>query len=145
MVKIIQRKLLGEQVVFDIGVPEDHNFLLENGLVASNCFNKSHSTAYGYVTYQTAYLKANYPVEYMAALLTINSDAQDKVQRYIATCQNMGIPIEPPDINRSGIDFTPLSDSILFGLSAVRNVGSGAIDNILQARASGGNFKSLAD
>jgi DNA polymerase III subunit alpha len=113
-------------------------------LFAEYCFNKSHSTAYGYVTYQTAYLKANYPVEYMAALLTCNSGDQDKVQRYIATCLSMGINVEPPDINRSGVDFTPLTDSILFGLSAVRNVGEGAIDNILAARTSG-KFESLAD
>ncbi len=114
-------------------------------LFAEYCFNKSHSTAYGYVTYQTAYLKANYPVEYMAALLTANSGDQDKVQKYIATCINMGITVEPPDINRSGVDFTPLKDSILFGLSAVRNVGLGAIEHILGARTEGGNFQSLAE
>ncbi|MBF2072235.1 MAG: DNA polymerase III subunit alpha [Synechococcales cyanobacterium C42_A2020_086] len=114
-------------------------------LFAEYCFNKSHSTAYGYVTYQTAYLKANYPVEYMAALLTANSGDQDKVQRYIATCLSMGIRVEPPDINRSGVDFTPLQDSILFGFSAVRNVGEGAIENILAAREADGPFKSLAD
>jgi DNA polymerase III subunit alpha len=145
MVKIIHRRSLGTQPVYDIGVAQDHHFLLDSGLVASNCFNKSHSTAYGYVTFQTAYLKANYPVEYMAALLTANSGDQDKVQKYIATCMSMGIKVEPPDINRSGVDFTPLSDSILFGLSAVRNVGGGAIENLLVARASGGNFTSLAD
>ncbi|UZQ53900.1 OB-fold nucleic acid binding domain-containing protein [Trichothermofontia sichuanensis B231] len=145
MAKIISRQYLGLQNVYDIGVVQDHNFLLSNGLVASNCFNKSHSTAYGYVTYQTAYLKANYPVEYMAALLTANSGDQDKVQRYIATCLSMNIQVEPPDINRSGVDFTPLKQSILFGLSAVRNVGQGAIEAILAARDEGGPFKSLAD
>jgi DNA polymerase III subunit alpha len=144
MVKIISKKSLGVQAVYDIGVELDHNFLLVNGLVASNCFNKSHSTAYGYVTFQTTYLKANYPVEYMAALLTANSGDQDKLQRYIGDCIAMGISVDPPDINCSGIDFTPLSTSILFGLSAVRNVGTGAIDDILQARAQG-EFKSLAD
>jgi DNA polymerase III subunit alpha len=145
MVKIIHRRSLGTQPVYDIGVAQDHNFRLDSGLVASNCFNKSHSTAYGYVTFQTAYLKANYPVEYMAALLTANSGDQDKVQKYIATCMSMGIKVEPPDINRSGVDFTPLSESILFGLSAVRNVGAGAIENLLAARAADGNFTSLAD
>lgn len=113
-------------------------------MFAEYCFNKSHSTAYGYVTYQTAYLKANYPVEYMAALLTANSGDQAKVQRYIATCLNMGIQVEPPDINRSGVDFTPLESSILFGLSAVRHLGQGAIEEILIAR-DGGEFQSLAE
>ncbi len=112
---------------------------------AEYCFNKSHSCAYGYVTYQTAYLKANYPVEYMAALLTANSGDQDKVQKYIATCLAMGITVESPDINRSGVDFTPSGNSILFGLSAVRNVGMGAIDAILVVREAEGAFKSLAD
>ncbi|BAU43333.1 OB-fold nucleic acid binding domain-containing protein [Leptolyngbya sp. O-77] len=145
MVRIISRKSLGTQWVYDIGVERDHNFVLQNSLIASNCFNKSHSTAYGYVTFQTAYLKANYPVEYMAALLTANSDDQDKVQKYISSCTMMGITVEPPDINRSGVDFTPLERSILFGLSAVRNVGAGAIENILQAREADGPFKSLGD
>jgi Bacterial DNA polymerase III alpha subunit finger domain/Helix-hairpin-helix motif/OB-fold nucleic acid binding domain len=112
---------------------------------AEYCFNKSHSMAYGYVTYQTAYLKANYTVEYMAALLTANSDSQDKVQKYIATCISMDIKIEPPDINRSEVDFTPVSNRILFGLSAVRTVGQAAIESILKARQEGGDFKSLVD
>jgi DNA polymerase-3 subunit alpha len=145
VVKIIGRKSLGNQSVYDLGVERDHNFILANGLVASNCFNKSHSTAYGYVTYQTAYLKANYPVEYMAALLTASSGTQEKVQKYMATCSSMGIKVEQPDINRSEIDFTPVSGKILFGLSAVRNLGQGAIECILNARETGGTFKSVAD
>ncbi|MBW4672614.1 MAG: trans-splicing intein-formed DNA polymerase III subunit alpha C-terminal partner DnaE-C [Desmonostoc geniculatum HA4340-LM1] len=145
MVKIVTRKYLGRQNVYDIGVERDHNFAIKNGLIASNCFNKSHSTAYGYVTYQTAYLKANYPLEYMAALLTANSGDTDKVQKYIINCTNMGIPIDPPDINRSGVDFTPAAGKILFGFSAVRNVGQNAIACILSARNETGEFKSLAD
>lgn len=78
-------------------------------LFAEYCFNKSHSTAYGAVTYQTAYLKAHYPVAYMAALLTVNAGTTDKVQRYISNCNAMGIEVMPPDVNASGIDFTPLA------------------------------------
>ncbi len=145
MVKITMRKYLGKQNVYDIGVQCNHNFAIKNGLIAANCFNKSHSTAYGYVTYQTAYLKANYPLEYMAALLTANSGDTDKVQRYITNCSNMGISIDPPDINRSGVDFTPTAGKILFGFSAVRNVGQSAIACILSARNDTEEFKSLAD
>jgi DNA polymerase-3 subunit alpha len=146
MVKIVSRQSLGMQAVYDIGVAKEHNFLLANGMVASNCFNKSHSTAYAYVTYQTAYLKANYPVEYMSALLTASSGIQDKVDRYRENAQKMGIIILPPDLNRSVEDFLPLDDNhILFGLSAVKNLGQGAIENILEARNTDGEFKSLAD
>ena len=114
-------------------------------LFAEYCFNKSHSTAYGAVTYQTAYLKAHYPVAYMAALLTVNAGASDKVQRYIANCNAMGIEVLPPDVNASGIDFTPLQGRILFGLSAVRNLGDGAIRTLIDNRATGGPYTSLAD
>ena len=150
MVKIIRRQSLGKQAVYDIGVGGDRNFLLENGTVASNCFNKSHSTAYAYVSYQTAYLKANYPVEYMSALLTASSGNQEKVDKYRENAQKMGIIILPPDINRSEENFIPLNESIddmrvLFGFCAVKNLGQGAIENILEARNTDGDFKSLAD
>ncbi|MCP9809548.1 DNA polymerase III subunit alpha [Cyanobium sp. HWJ4-Hawea] len=114
-------------------------------LFAEYCFNKSHSTAYGAVTYQTAYLKAHYPVAYMAALLTVNAGASDKVQRYIANCNAMGIEVLPPDVNASGIDFTPVGDRILFGLSAVRNLGDGAIRQLIEARQTDGPFVCLAE
>ena len=114
---------------------------------AEYCFNKSHSTAYAYVTYQTAYLKANYPVEYMSVLLSANSDDQDKVQRYITNCKNMGIGVEGPDINRSDVKFTPqkTENKILFGLSAVKNVGTSAIEEIVKVRREVGSFKDLVD
>ena len=114
-------------------------------LFAEYCFNKSHSTAYGAVTYQTAYLKAHYPVAYMAALLTVNAGAADKVQRYISNCNAMGIEVLPPDVNASRIDFTPTGERILFGLSAVRNLGDGAIRQLISERECGGAFRSLAD
>lgn len=122
-------------------------------LFAEYCFNKSHSTAYAYVTYQTAFLKANYPAEYMSALLTANSGDQDKITRYLNNCeQTLDIKVEPPDINRSYVKFRPVIDperpnrlNILFGLSAIKNVGEAAIENILAAREEGGEFKSLAD
>ena len=114
-------------------------------LFAEYCFNKSHSTAYGAVTYQTAYLKAHYPVAYMAALLTVNSGSSDKIQRYISNCNSMGIEVMPPHINSSGIDFTPDDKSILFGLSAVKNLGDGAIKYLIANREKEGNFSSLSD
>lgn len=114
-------------------------------LFAEYCFNKSHSTAYGAVTYQTAYLKAHYPVAYMAALLTVNAGDSDKVQRYISNCNAMGIEVLPPDVNASDVDFTPVDQRILFGLSAIRNLGDGAIRLLLDSRRQDGPFSSLAD
>ena len=114
-------------------------------LFAEYCFNKSHSTAYGAVTYQTAYLKANYPVAYMAALLTVNSGSSDKVQRYLTNCTAMGIEVLRPDLNESGLDFTPVGRRIRFGLGAVKNLGEGAIRQILNSRHQDGRFHSLAD
>lgn len=149
MVKIVSAHPVGSEPVYDIGLAQDHNFVLANGTIASNCFNKSHSTAYAYVTYQTAFLKANYPVEYMAALLTANSGDQDKITKYLSNCeQTLNITVEPPDINRSNLHFTPVrgqKHSILFGLSAIKNVGEGAIETILATRQEGGPFQSLAD
>ncbi|ABX08630.1 DNA polymerase III subunit alpha [Prochlorococcus marinus] len=114
-------------------------------LFAEYCFNKSHSTAYGAVTFQTAYLKAHYPVAYMAALLTVNAGSSDKVQRYISNCNSMGIEVMPPDVNSSGIDFTPNENHILFGMSAVKNLGDGAIRELIKSREEDGSFISLAD
>jgi DNA polymerase-3 subunit alpha len=107
-------------------------------------FNKSHSTAYALISYQTAYLKANYPVEFMAALLTCEKDNTDKIARYINECKRMKIKVLPADINESFSQFTVVgNDAIRFGLSAVKNVGSGAVDLIISARKNGGDFTSL--
>lgn len=186
--EIVSIKYVRKEEVFDLTIPETHNFIAndfiahncmgkkkademqkqrelfidgatKNGvrqkiaeklfdqmvLFAEYCFNKSHSTAYAYVTYQTAYLKANFTGEYMAALLTANSGDQDKVQKYIANCQELNIKVEGPDINRSDINFTPSDGKILFGLSAIKNVGENAIKNILEVRKAGGKFTDLAD
>lgn len=112
---------------------------------AEYCFNKSHSQAYAFLTYQTAYLKTHYPVEYMTALLSSVSGEQDKVQGYIAECQEMGIDILPPDINVSGKDFTADGNSIRFGMAGIRNVGEAAVEEIVAKRESGGKFSSIQD
>ena len=107
-------------------------------------FNKSHSAAYAMVAYQTAYLKAHYPVEFMAALLTEDMGNTDKVIKNIADCREMGIEVLPPDINASELSFRVLGNSIRFGLGAVKNVGESAIQAILDARREG-SFTDLFD
>ncbi len=108
-------------------------------------FNKSHSAAYAMISYRTAYLKANYPVEFMAALLTSEKDNLDKIAAYINEAIRMGIKILPPDINESLANFTVVGDSIRFGLVAVKNAGQGAIESIIDARQKNGKFKSIYD
>ena len=107
-------------------------------------FNKSHSAAYALIAYQTAYLKAHYPVEFMAALLTCDMDSTDKVIKNISDCREQGIEVLPPDINTSGLSFTVVDKSMRFGLGAVKNVGTGAIEAILEARKDG-KFTGLYD
>lgn len=108
-------------------------------------FNKSHSAAYALVSYQTAYLKANYPVEYMAALITSVRDNTDKVAVYIEECRRMGIEVLPPDVNESGKNFTVISNKIRFGMAAVKNVGLGAVESIIELRENGGPFQGFTD
>jgi DNA polymerase-3 subunit alpha len=108
-------------------------------------FNKSHSAAYALIAYQTAYLKAHYPIEFMAALLTSEVQNADKILKYIAECREMGIEILPPEINESNKNFTVVEKKIRFGLAAVKNVGDAAIDTILIERNEKGQFKSLFD
>ncbi len=107
-------------------------------------FNKSHSAAYALLAYQTGYLKANYPVHFMAALLTTEHGNTDKVVQYINECRGMGIPVLPPDVNESDLYFTPVGEAIRFGLAGVKGVGEGAVQAILEARERVGRFRSLA-
>ena len=108
-------------------------------------FNKAHSAAYGLVSYWTAYLKANYPTEYMAALLTSTRDDKDKSALYLNECRRMGITVLPPDVNASAGTFTPVGQDIRFGLAAVRNVGANVVDGIVRAREEKGDFTSFTD
>jgi DNA polymerase-3 subunit alpha len=107
-------------------------------------FNKSHSTAYAMITYQTAYLKAHYPVAFMAALLTSEKDNRDKIIKHMTNCKEMGINILPPDINESQKDFSISGDNIRFGLAAVKNVGEAAIESIIAMRQEA-KFTSFMD
>ncbi len=108
-------------------------------------FNKSHSAAYALIAYQTAYLKANYPVEFMASLLTSEMGNTDKIVRYIRECKSMGIKILPPDVNESSKQFTIVEEGIRFGLAAIKNVGEAAIEAIISARESSGRFALIFD
>ena len=108
-------------------------------------FNKAHATCYGLIAYQTAYLKANYTVEYMTSVLTAFRDNAEKVAAAIAECRRLGIEVRPPDVHRSGLGFTVEGEAIRFGLLAVKNVGEGAIESIIDARTDGGEFRSLTD
>jgi DNA polymerase-3 subunit alpha len=108
-------------------------------------FNKSHSTAYAIISYQTAYLKVHYPAEFMAALLTSEKDNRDKIISHIGSCREMGINVLPPDINESMSDFSVVGDNIRFGLAAVKNVGIGAIESIIHVREAAEPFRSIVD
>jgi DNA polymerase-3 subunit alpha len=108
-------------------------------------FNKSHSAAYALVSYQTAYLKTHYPVEFMAALLTSEMGDTDKVIKNLADCRDKDIEVLAPDVNESGANFTPVGDKIRFGLAGVKNVGEKAVEVILESRAKDGPFESLFD
>jgi DNA polymerase-3 subunit alpha len=108
-------------------------------------FNKSHSTAYAFLAYQTAYLKANYPWHFAASLLTIESQNTDKLALYLGECRDRGIPLLPPDVNQSQLRFTVEAGSgVRFGLTAIKNVGDGAIESLLAVRAKQGRIASLS-
>ena len=112
---------------------------------AKYAFNKAHSAAYGVVSYWTAYLKAHYPTEYMAALLTSQKDNKDKLAVYLGECRHMGITVLPPDVNASRAQFSADGEDIRFGLAAIRNVGLNVVDAIVTAREDKGDFTSFED
>src|SRR5437773_835140 len=112
---------------------------------ADYSFNKSHSVGYGFVTYQTAWLKANHPVEYLAALLTSVKTNKDQTAVFLNECRQLGIEVLVPDVNESVSDFSVRDRAVRFGLSAVRNVGEGVVAHIVAAREEGGRFSDFYD
>src|SRR5580700_1418594 len=122
------------QAVWDVLVP-----------FSGYAFNKAHTAAYGLIAYWTAYLKANYPAEYMAALLTSVADDKDKSALYLSECRRMGIKVLPPDVNESVATFAAVGTDIRFGLAAIRNVGTNVVDAIIAARKSKGQFSGFTD
>ncbi|HBY94295.1 MAG: DNA polymerase III subunit alpha [Ardenticatenaceae bacterium] len=152
--RITAVEYVGEKQTYDLEVPGTHNFVANDILV-----HNSHAADYAVITVQTAYLKAHYPVEYLCALLCVEFDDTDKVPVYIQEARRLGIAILPPDINKSGVQFTiepnpenaylPSDDprhwAIRFGMGAIKNVGVTAVEAILQEREDGGPFRSLDD
>src|SRR6187399_3661418 len=112
---------------------------------ADYSFNRSHAACYGLIAYRTAWLKANYPAEYMAALISSVMSTKDKVPFFVSRCEEMGIEVLPPDVNESGHDFVVIGGNIRFGLEAVKGVGGAAVDAIITAREAGGPFSSIWD
>jgi DNA polymerase-3 subunit alpha len=162
----ILRKAMGKKIP-EVMKKEERNFIAgakKNGIspelaqeifsliepFAGYAFNKAHSVSYGLIAYRTAYLKANYPIEYMVALLNTYSDNMEKVRSAIAECRRLGIKVLPPDINKSHASFTiekhdESNPAIRFGLASIKNVGFAPIEHILSGRDSGGDFKSIED
>ncbi|UDY22474.1 DNA polymerase III subunit alpha [Nocardioides sp. Kera G14] len=136
-----------EAGMLERGYPKDAVKTLWEILVpfADYAFNKSHSAAYGVITYWTAYLKANYPTEYMAALLTSVKDNKDKMAIYLNECRRMKINVLPPDVNESLVDFAAVGNDIRFGLTAVRNVGLNVVEGIVAARQEKGRYVDFND
>jgi DNA polymerase-3 subunit alpha len=130
----------GVEPTYDFEVPGAASFIA-NGIVVHN----SHAAAYALVAYQTAYFKANYPVEFMAALLTSEMGDTDKIVKYIEECRAMGLRVQPPDVNVSQVRFSVAGDTIRFGLAAIKNVGEAAMESILRTRAADGTFPTLED
>ncbi|MCX6023868.1 MAG: DNA polymerase III subunit alpha, partial [Chloroflexi bacterium] len=143
-----------EEKGFEAKAAEEIFALLEP--FAGYAFNKAHATSYALISYQTAYLKANYPAQYMAAVLTAFAGVADKLAAMVTECGRLGVQVLPPDINKSGMHFTvePIGPqdgtavdglAIRFGLSAIKNVGEGALEGLLAARKEGGEFASVEE
>ena len=131
---------MGKQKVYDIGLPRTHNFLIDGGFFASNCFNRSHSISYSFLTYITAYLKANYPIQFFCSLMTTRSKSlqpktwAQKAPQYINEAKQLGVSINAPSVNASDLEFTISNGEIYFGLNAIRDVGRTAARSIVKAR-----------
>jgi DNA polymerase-3 subunit alpha len=137
--EVVSIEYVGEQDTYDLTVDVDHNFVAD-GLIVHN----SHSAAYALITYQTAYLKKHFEVEFMAALMTNDRDNTDKVVRFINEAKAMNIEVLPPDVNKSQLDFSVVDGQIRFGMAGIKGVGAGVIETLLEARETG-PFKSLYD
>jgi DNA polymerase-3 subunit alpha len=147
MEEMVKQRQLFKEGAASKGVPGPEADALFDLLeaFANYGFNKSHSAAYALLTYQTAYVKAQYPVEFMAALLTVERHDSDKVAEYIRAARASGVEVLPPHINLSGFNFSAVGKNVLFGLSAVKNVGEGPAEAIMKERRRAGNFKTLPD
>jgi len=157
------RKAIGKKIAKDMAAQKDKFYkqIIERGMeknivdelwaqietFAGYGFNKAHAASYGLVAYQTAYLKSNYPPEYMSALMTSNRDDLDKLAMEIEECKRMGIQVLPPSVNESFVDFGVVKDSgnVRFGLSAIKNVGAAVAEEIVENRKEGGKFKDIED
>jgi DNA polymerase-3 subunit alpha len=138
--RVISIEPKGEQATYDLAVETDHNFVAD-GLVVHN----SHAYCYALVAYQTAYLKANYPVEWFASVLSTIAADTDKVVGVVGECRRVGVGVLPPDVNASELEFRVESSGIRFGLAAVKNVGEGAVEQIVRDRETNGPYTSLEE
>ncbi len=143
--KVVSIEYVGEEMTYDLTVPGTHNFVA-NDIIVHN----SHAADYAVITCQSAFLKCHYPEEYMAALLSVYFDDSDKVTTFLTECRRLNIPILPPDVNTSQLDFDIQRGAdgrrgIRFGLAAVKNAGVGALTHIITARDSGGAFRDLQE
>jgi len=146
MLKMREDFVAGCQTASDIGAKEANDLFDLIDFFSGYGFNKSHSAAYALVSYQTAYLKANYPVEFMCALLTCERDNTEKVVEYVKECEQMGLSVQPPSVNESFEEFSVVdAGHMRFGLLAVKNVGQTAIESIVASRKSKGMYESIFD